>query len=194
MTTSENAASKPRFATVLSTFGVIIVVAAAALVWHNLPTPRDLYGPFEVRGAADEPVQGRAITATVTSVRIAPQVNSIQGAGTWVVIDTTLEATRATELPRADLIVGPNTYAASDRFFFESLGAEISPGIAMRGSWVFDVATPLVEAGAADPLLLRVWAGSEILDSRLVIEIPADDPRISRTEDVDLTRPETSAG
>ena len=35
---------------------VVIVVAAAALVWHNLPTPTDLYGPFDVRGKAGEAV------------------------------------------------------------------------------------------------------------------------------------------
>ncbi|PRC61421.1 hypothetical protein C6A85_09070, partial [Mycobacterium sp. ITM-2017-0098] len=67
-----------------------VIVAAAALVWHNLPTPTDLYGPFEVRGTAGEPVTGRTVTATITSIRIAPQVNSIQAAGEWVVVDTTL--------------------------------------------------------------------------------------------------------
>ncbi|MDG4668713.1 hypothetical protein [Mycobacterium sp. 236(2023)] len=177
----------------LSTIAALVIVAAAALVWHNLPTPTDLYGPFEVRGTLDEPVEGRAITATVTSVRIAPQVNSVPAAGIWVVIDATIEAPRSTELPKADLIVGPNTYAASDRFFLDTLRAEISPGIPARGSWVFDVAPSLVEAGASDPLLLRVWAGSDILDSRLVIDIPADDPGITRSDEVKLTRPEVSA-
>lgn len=178
---------------VVSTVCVILVVAAAALVWHNLPTPTDLYGPFEVRGRAGEVVQGRAISATVTSVRIAPRVNAVSAAGNWVVIDTTLEATHATELPRADLVAGPNTYAVSDRFSLDTLGEEISPGITQHGSWVFDVAPALVEAGSSAPLLLRIWAGSDILDSRLVIDIPADDPRIARTDDADLTEKTESA-
>ncbi|PRC50949.1 hypothetical protein C6A85_66700, partial [Mycobacterium sp. ITM-2017-0098] len=91
-------------------------------------------------GTAGEPVTGRTVTATITSIRIAPQVNSIQAAGEWVVVDTTLEATDSTALPHADLLVGPNTYAPSDRFFGRTLGAEVAPGIAQEGSWVFDVA------------------------------------------------------
>lgn len=183
----------PDVKALVSAVGVVVVVAAAALVWHNLPTPTDLYGPFEVRGRAGEAVQGRAISATVTSVRIAPRVNSVQAAGSWVVIDTTLEAIRSTELPRADLVAGPNTYAASDRFSLDTLGDEISPGVTQRGSWVFDVVPALVEVGSSAPLLLRIWAGSDILDSRLVIDIPADDPRIARTEDVDLAERTESA-
>ncbi|KWX68202.1 hypothetical protein [Mycobacterium sp. NAZ190054] len=176
---------------VLSALGVIAVVTAAAVVWHNLPTPTDLYGTFDVHGRVGEPVRGRAVTATVTSVRVAPQVNSAQAAGSWVVVDTTLEATGSTELPHADLLVGPNTYVPTDRFFGKTLGAEIAPGISQRGSWVFDVASPLVAAGAADPVTLRVWVGSGMLDSRLVIELDAD--RFARTGEVDLAPPEASA-
>ncbi len=177
---------------VLSTL-CVVVVAAAALVWHNLPTPTDLYGPFDVRGGAGEPVRGRAVIATITSIRIAPQVNSIKAAGDWVVVDTTLDAVDSTELPRAELIVGPNSYVPSDRFFMDSLGAEIAPGITQRGSWVFDVASPLVAQDASEPITLRVWAGSDLLDSRLVIEVPADDPRTTRTDEVELRPPSVGA-
>ncbi|WP_349268656.1 hypothetical protein [Mycolicibacterium parafortuitum] len=170
----------------LSILCVVVTVAAAALVWHRLPTTLDIYGPFEVRGRAGEPVQGSALIATVTAVRIGPRLDSVPAAGMWVVIDTTLEAVRATELPRADLIVGPNTYARSDQFSLDTLGEEISPGIAQRGSWLFEVDPPLVEAGSSSPLLLRVWAGSDYLGSRLVIDIPADDPLIIRADDVGL--------
>jgi hypothetical protein len=172
---------------------VVVIVAAAALVWHNLPTPTDLYGPFDVRGTAGEPVRGHSVVATVDSLRIGAQVNSIQAAGDWVVVDTVLEATDSTALPRAELVVGPNSYTPSDRFFMETLGAEIAPGITQRGSWVFDVASPLVADAASEPITLRVWTGSDLLASRLVIEVPADDPRIARTGDIDLTPPEVSA-
>lgn len=172
---------------------VVVIVAAAALVWHNLPTPTDLYGPFDVHGAAGQPVRGHSVVATVSSLRIGAQVNSVQAAGEWVVVDTTLEATDSTALPRAELIVGPNSYTPSDRFFMEALGAEIAPGITQRGSWVFDVAAPLVADGASEPITLRVWTGSDILASRLVIDVSGDDSRIARADDIELTPAEVSA-
>ena len=171
---------------VLTAVGVIVTVAAAAVVWQNLPTPTDLYGPFDVHGEAGAPAEGRAVTATVTAVRIAPQVNSIQAAGQFVVVDTTLEADRNTGLPHSELI---DMHPPSMSLIGKTLRAEISPGITQRGSWVFEVASALVEPDASDPLTLRVWVGDAFLDSRLVIRIPADDPRVSRTEAVDLEPP-----
>ena len=47
----------------LPALSVVVAVAAAAVVWHNLPTPTDLYGPFDVHGAAGAPAVGRAVTA-----------------------------------------------------------------------------------------------------------------------------------
>ena len=55
-----------------------------------------------------------------------------------------------------------------------------------RGSWVFDVASELVAPDADEPLLVRVWVNSDILDSRLVIAIPLSDPVITRTDEVQL--------
>ena len=60
----------------LMVLGVVVTVAAAAVVWQNLPTPTDVLGPFEVRGDSGTPVTGRGVEATVTSVRISPEVNS----------------------------------------------------------------------------------------------------------------------
>lgn len=177
----------------LSALSIVVVVATAAVVWHSLPTPTDLYGPFDVHAAAGAPAEGRAVTAIVTAVRIAPRVNSVQAAGEWVVVDTTLEAASTTELPHSELIVGPNTYTPSDRFILDTLKAEISPGITQRGAWVFDVASALVAPGASGSLILRVWVGDALLDSRLVIRIPLDDPRVSRTGEVDLAPPEVGA-
>ena len=134
---------------------------------------------------------GRAVTATVTAVRIAPQVNSVQPAGVSCRRHT--GGNRSTGLPHSELIVGPNTYTPTDRFFVETLKAEISPGIAQRGSWVFDVAPALLEPGASESLTLRVWVGDAFLDSRLVIRIPTDDSRVSRSDTVDLVPPVQSA-
>lgn len=177
----------------LSALCVVVSVAAAALIWHNLPTPTDLYGPFDVHGSAGEPVRGRAVTATVTSVRVAPTVNSVPAAGRWVVVDTTMEAQGSTEVPHADLLVGPNTYIPTDRFFVKTLGRPLAPGIEQRGSWVFDVASTLIDGGDADDLVLRVWVGGDLLDSRLVITIPRNDPRVSSSDEVDVAPLEVSA-
>ncbi len=185
---------RPNTRTALRTLAVVVVVAAAAVVWQNLPTPTDIYGPFDVYADGGTPAAGRGVTATVTAVRIAPQVNSVKAAGQWVVVDTTLEATRSTELPRSELIVGPNTYTPSDRFFGKTLGAEIAPGITQRGAWVFDVASDLVAPGASEPLTLHVWLGlDQQLDSRLVIRMPVDDSRVSRVQTVKISAPAVSA-
>lgn len=180
-----------RMRSALSAAFVVVLVTAAALVWHNLPTPTDLYGPFEVHGSAGEPVRGRGVTATVTAVRVAPEVNSLRATGRWVVVEATLQAQGSTDVPHADLLVGPNTYIPSDRFVTKTLGRALAPGIEQRGSWVFDVAPALIDGPALDPLALRVWVGSDLLDSRLVISVPPE--AVGRSAELELTPPEASA-
>jgi hypothetical protein len=182
----------PNWRKLLTAIVVVVTIAAAAVVWHHLPTPPDTSGPFDVYGAADKRTTGRDVAATVTGVRIAREVNSVRAAGIWVVVDTTLDAPRNTTLPRSDLIVGPNTYTPTDVFFLDTLLANVSPGINVRGSWVFDVATALVEPGANEPLTLRVWTDYEDRwDSRLVIDIPPGE--VSRPDAVMLEAPVASA-
>jgi hypothetical protein len=182
----------PNWRTLLTAFVVVVTIAAATVVWHRLPTPPDTAGPFDVYGDAGKRIAGRDVAATVTRVRIAREVNSTRAAGIWVVVDTTLEAPQSTGLPRSDLVVGPNTYTPTDVFFLDTLQPEISPGISLRGSWVFDVAAALVEPGVTEPLTLRVWTGYEDRwDSRLVIRSPTDD--VARLDDVTLEAPVASA-
>ncbi|WP_111510884.1 hypothetical protein [Mycobacterium kyogaense] len=183
--------SGARIRSTLSAVCVLVLVAAAALVWHNLPTPTDLYGPFDVHGKAGEPVRGRGVTATVTSVRVAPLVNSVPAAGRWVVVETTVEAQGSTDVPHADLLVGPNTYIPTDRFLTATLGRSLAPGIEQRGSWVFDVASALIDDDDLDSLVLRIWVGSDLLDSRLVIAIPPE--AIGRSAELRLAPSEASA-
>lgn len=178
---------------VLTAIAVVVTVAAAAVVWQNLPTPTDVLGPFDVHGDAGTSTTGRAVSATVADVRVTPQVDSVKPAGTWVVVNAAIEGTRSTELPHSELIVGPNTYTPTDMFFTDTLMAEISPGITQRGSWAFDVAPALVAPGASDPMTLRVWVGDGRLDSRLAIRIPTHGSRFSRVDAVTLTKPEQSA-
>lgn len=103
-----------------------------------------------------------------------------------------LEAPRSTTLPRSDLVAGPNTYTPTDVFFVDTLQSDVSPGINLRGSWVFDVAAALVEPGANEPLTLRVWTGYEDRwDSRLVIRIKTGD--VVRLDAVTLQAPAKSA-
>jgi hypothetical protein len=182
----------PNSRTLLTAVMVVVAITAAAVIWHHLPTPVDTSGPFDVHGAAGKRTAGRDVAATVTGVRIAREVNSVRPAGIWVVVDATLEAPRSTMLPRSDLVVGPNTYTPTDVFFLDTLQASVSPGIDMRGSWVFDVAPPLMQPGANEPLTLRVWTDYEDRwDSRLVIDIPTGD--VSRTDAVTLEAPVASA-
>lgn len=182
----------PRTRRALVVIGSVVTVAAAAIVWQNLPTPPDITGPFDVYGEAGQRTAGRDIAATVTDVRVSPLVNSVAPAGVWMVVEATLEAPVSTGLPRSDLIVGPNTYAPTDRFFLETLRDDVSPGIEQRGSWVFDVAPALVEPGSSEPVRLRVWTGyDEQLDSRLIIDIPRADIRRARA--VTLEPPVDSA-
>lgn len=180
-----------RFRTALSAVCVVVLVAAAALVWHSLPTPTDLYGPFDVHGKAGEPVRGRAVTATVTSIHVAPSLDSVPAAGRWVVIETTMEAQGSTAVPHADLLVGPNTYIPTDRFLTKALGRSLAPGIEQRGSWVFDVASTLIDGDDLDSLALRVWVGTDLLDSRLIITIPPE--AIGRSAELRLAPLEASA-
>ncbi len=140
-----------------------------------------MFGPFDVHDDAGASATGRAISATVTGVRLTKRVDSVKPAGLWVVVDTALAGTRTTELPHSELIVGPNTYTPTDAFLTKTLMAEVNPVITQRGSWVFDVA-PALLAIESDPMTLRVWVGDGRLDSRLVIRIPLDGASVSRVD------------
>lgn len=177
---------------------VTAAIAAAAALWHNLPEPTDIYKPFDVHAAVGQQATGHGITAIVDGVRIGPKVHTVsppektvQSVGTWVVVDAAVASTRDFGLPRTELIVGPNTYGPSDRFFLTALGAELQAGITQRGSWAFEVPPDLVGAGA-DPISLRVWMNDERLDSRIVVTIPLDDQHVSR-DDVVTLEPVTKA-
>ena len=177
----------------LTAVGVVITVAAAAVVWQNLPTPTDVFGPFDVHADAGTPATGRGLQAEVTSVRLTPEVDSVKPAGIWVVVNTALEGTRSTELPHSELVVGPNTYSPTDVFMVDTLLGEISPGITLRGSWVFDVAPALVAPDSSDPMTLLVWVGDGRLDSRLAIRIPLQGSHVRRVDTVTLDKPTRSA-
>ena len=110
-----------------------------------------------------------------------------------MVVDVALEGTRSTELPHSELVVGPNTYSPTDVFMVDTLMGEISPGITLRGSRVFDVAPALVAPGSSDPMTLFVWVGDGRLDSRLAIRISLEGSRLSRVDTVTLKDPERSA-
>ena len=185
---------KPTTRRVLTTLAVVVTVAAAAVVWQNLPTPTDVLGPFEVHGEAGTPVTGRAVSATVTGVRVSPDVNGTKPAGIWVVVDTAVEGTVSTELPHSKLIAGPNTYTPSDVFSLDTLGGVmINPELTLSGSYVFDVVPALVAPDAKGPLVFQLWVGDSRLDSLLVIRIPIDDQWVHRVDQVTLERPEVTA-
>ncbi|MGE0217551.1 hypothetical protein [Mycolicibacterium sp.] len=151
-----------------------LVIAAAAVLWHHLPTPTEVYAPFEVVGSQGEPVAGRVIALTVTDVRVGPRARArprpvIAAAGQWVVVDADLEATSTFLMPEAELHVGENVYIPSDRFALAALGGPLAPGIPQRGSWVFDVAADLLTSNPGTTL--QVWSGDDRFDSRLVVPV-----------------------
>lgn len=152
---------------------VAAAVAASAFIWHDLPSNSAIYAPFEVQGTAAERVSGHAITATVTGVRIAAVLNTpkpVAAIGRWVVVDIEIEPGDTVEYPHAELAVGSDTYAPTDRLPpGAELGQALQPGIRTRGSWVFDVDPSLLDARA--PLTVRLWVGDGRLDSRLAIAI-----------------------
>ncbi|MGE2834649.1 hypothetical protein [Mycobacterium sp. SMC-4] len=177
----------------LHAVATIAVIAAAAGLWHHLPTPSDVYRPFDVRGDIGDQVSGRAFDLTVTGVRVgqqtqAPRSRPVPAVGEWVLVDADLRATSEVVVPRAELLVGPNTYIPSDRFQFVQLGAALAPLITQQGSWAFDVDPGLLTPDA--DLTLRVWSGDVRFDSRLVVDIPFSDAvrepgalRLSRTRE-----------
>ena len=131
----------------------------------------------------------RAVHLLVTASARGTSSPPVAAGGLWAVIDATVEATLASEIPHAELIAGPNTYTPSDRFPFHTLGGGLAPGIVQRGAWVFEIPAPLLEADATQFVVLRAWVGDGRLDSRLAVRIGLDDPRVSRLDVVALDRP-----
>ena len=151
----------------------VAAVAASAVIWHNLPTNSDVYAPFDVRGVPGQRIEGRAVGATVTGVRTAAVVDTPQpvaAIGRWVLVDTEMKSGLIGGDPHAELVVGSDTYAPTDRLPpGVGLGEVLAPGIRSRGSWVFDVAPSLLDARA--PMTLRLWVDDGRLDSRLNIAL-----------------------
>ncbi len=164
-----------RLRRVLSVLATVAVIAAGSWMWHHLPDLMEVEGPFDVTGVPGEQISGRDLALTVTGARTAASVRvpprpGVVAVGRWVVVDAQVATRTEFAQPHAELLVGPNTYAPSDRFTLTGLGSELAPGIGQRGSWIFDVAPDLLEHGA--PLTLRVWVGDGRLDSRLVVSLP----------------------
>jgi hypothetical protein len=176
----------------------VIAIVLAALIWHHLPENTEIYAPFDVRGNIGAPAHGRTLTTTVTGLQITPLVKpdrgrSVQAIGVWVLVDATVTATQSSGLPRAELLVGPNTYAPSDRLLpGATLGGQLDPAIAEQGAWVFDVPPMLLDTVGS--VVLRTWLGLDPrLDSQLVIDIPLIDSRVSRSDTVELPKPVSAA-
>lgn len=170
--------------TVMHAVATVAVVIAAALVWHNLPTPSKVYRPFDVHGELEQQVSGRLFDLTVTGVRTGRQAEvpgrrPVAALGEWVLVDADLVATSQYVLPRAELLIGANTYVPSDRFGLNQLGTELAPLITQRGSWAFDVDPTLL--GPSTTLVLRVSSGDTRFDSRLVVSIPFSDAVAEKT-------------
>ena len=173
----------------------VVAIALAALVWHKLPNNTSIYAPFDVHALIHTAAVGENLSATVTGAGIAPSVRSrptskpVSAAGTWLVAVTSLNVERAPVLPRADLMVGPNTYLPTDRLL--STNAMVQPGLTLGCAWVFDVPVDLLDS--VPSVVLRVWSGDERLDSRLVMEIPLNDASVGRQDSILIPQAQTVA-
>ena len=171
----------------------VVAVALAALIWHHLPAQSDIYAPFDVHAGINAAAVGENLSATVTGAGIAstieksPSRKPVTAAGTWLVVDTSLDAKTTPVLPRADLLVGPNTYAPSDRLL--STNGVVQPGLTLRCAWTFDVPVDLLNS--VKSVVLRVWDGDERLNSRLVIDIPLGDASVNRSQSIVVRPAET---
>ena len=174
----------------------VTVIAVAALIWHQLPTPTDVYAPFPVAGVPGAAVAGRNLTVTVTGARISSKVTAdsvltpapVSAVGQWIVVGATMLAATDPAVPRAMLIAGPNTYRPTDRLPpGTTLGAMLQPAVAESGAWVFDVPPTLLDPD--DEVMLQIWDGDGRLDTRLDITLTLSDTRVSRMDTVDLKRP-----
>ncbi|BBY67275.1 hypothetical protein MHEL_55180 [Mycolicibacterium helvum] len=171
----------------------VVAVALAALIWHHLPAQSSIYAPFDVHAGINTAAVGDNLSATVTGAAIAPTIEKppsnkqIAAAGTWLMAATSLDATNAPVLPRADLLVGPNTYAPTDRLL--STNGLVQPGLTLRCVWIFDV--PVDVLNSVKSVVLRVWGGDERLSSRLVMDIPLADASVNRSHSIVIPPAET---
>ncbi|UMB71991.1 hypothetical protein [Mycobacterium paraterrae] len=157
-----------------------VLITAAAMLWHHLPVPTQIYAPFDVHGSLGSQVCGRSLAVTVTGVRIAPRAkfplgphstSTMSAAGLWVVVDATVSAVESSTHAAADLVVGANTYEVSLRPLL-GYGVRIDPGLPQHGYWAFEAAPELIQPSLAKPFQLRVWPGGENrLSSRVVIDL-----------------------
>ncbi|CAN5599040.1 hypothetical protein BH10ACT9_BH10ACT9_32410 [soil metagenome] len=178
---------------------VVVVIAAAAFVWHHLPVNSRINAPFDVTSNAGSPAAGRNITATVLGTQITPVVEPDNGrpprldaAGVWVVVNAAVAAVTEPGLLRVELLVGPDTYKPTDRLSATATaGGTMQPLIEYRANWLFDVAPDALER--VEVVHMRLWIGDSRLDSRAVIDIPLTGSQVSRPEKVRLALPEVSA-
>lgn len=165
------------------------VIGASAVVWHDLPTRSEVYAPFPVSGVLGAPATGRALTATVSGVQIAPELEirsekfraaSLAAIGRWLVLETEIRSGDQAERAHAELIAGPDRYLPTDRLpAWARMTGTLQPGFLTRGAWVFDVAPAAI---TDRPVTLRTWVGDGFLDSRLDIRIDLRDGRVVRSE------------
>ena len=179
---------------IFTVLGTLIVIAAGAALWHQLPAATNIYAPFDVHGDIGQRTAGRGLAATVDGAVITPRLDDAFGkqlaaTGTWVVVEGSFDAGSRYAVAHAELLVGPNRYAPTDRLLY--MPGQLQPGIADRRGWVFDVAPDVLQTVTS--VVFRVYVGDGRLDSRLVIDIPLDDPRVRRTDDFELPRPTQDA-
>ncbi len=168
----------------------LLVIAAGAGLWQQLPRNTDIYAAFDEYGVVGQQVQGRGLSGTVEAVTIGPTIvtdthRRLNATGIWVVVYAAVEAGTDHGLAEAELMVGDSRYLPTSRLLV--MPPRVTPGFVDRRGWVFDVAPDRLDAVKA--VRFRLWVGDGRLDSRLVFDIPLDDAVVRNLDPVILVRP-----
>lgn len=166
------------------TIGIALIAAAWAVV-QVTPEDAAAEAPFAVRAAVGEEATGRALSVTVTDVRLGDRAvaGGWRAEGTWVVVDLRAQALREEQgslLGHAALVIDGTTYRASERpaSMFRS---PLAVGIPREGSIAFELPADLADRSGTLQLALDAETR---LDS--LIEVPLDLGALDPQDEVDL--------
>ena len=163
--------------------GLIVAAWFVALV---TPGEEQAQAPFPVAAVVGEPATGRTLTATITDIRRAGEVNAPDGwtaEGNWLVVDLEAAAVMSEDsgyIRHAMVEIDGVRYSASDRPDL-LVGRPLAIGLPRTGSLAFELPDG-VDAGAAT-LELAADSIDPRLDSMIVLSFDlAEVPVVDATE------------
>jgi hypothetical protein len=187
-----------RRATVTAVVAASALVLLAAGVQLSAPDDDTQQAAFSQRVAIGQQGTGRNVAATVTRVRLARSIHSLEWDGTttgvWVVVQLKMSTVLTATGPDAVLRIGGVDYDASDRPGSEALNSlTLQPGLPYSGALLFEVPRSAVASLAARQAIVRVFVARDpALDSS--IEFTSDLRDADIRSSVTLEAPVRSTG